>query len=312
MLENIIKTKLPEDFLNEETRCGYHISSDMKKTWAVEIDILCELIRICDKYQIEYFASGGTMLGVVRHRGMIPWDDDIDIGMRRKHYEKFKSIVSKELKYPYFFQDESSDPGSLTGHGRVLNLLTTAINKYHLNKDSQGDCNFKQCIFVDIFVFDNVPDDNFERSKFVDEVYEMGKDVWNLSKRINRNLNIPLNNINASYSEYEKLMAKYENNPGKWVYPFAAGRKGVERFAYLNAELDNLVNMDFEFIKLPVVNSFDPKLTRSYGKWREFVMGASDHGGIGDIFFDTEHPCEYYLQDAEKMNKIKEKFGIND
>lgn len=307
-----IKINLPKEFLKEEIKCGYRISCDMKKVWAIEIDILCELKRICEKYNIEYFASGGTMLGAIRHKGMIPWDDDIDIGMRRKHYDEFKKIIEKELRYPYFFQDEFSDPGSLTGHGRILNLTTTAINKYHLNKASQGECRFKQCIFVDIFVFDNVPNDERERCDFINNVFEMGRGVWNESKKYNRGMTISSNYIPARYTDYEKLMAKYKDIPGIWAYAFAAGRKGLERFAYLNSEFESIIKMDFEFIKIPVIEDYNNKLTRSYGNWREYVMGASDHGGIGDIFFDTEHPCEYYLDNPTRMKEIKQKFGIND
>lgn len=74
-----LKIKLPENFLEEEMRCGYRVTSLIKKVWAVELDLYAELDRVCKKYNIKFCADGGTLLGAIRHKGFIPWDDDLDI-----------------------------------------------------------------------------------------------------------------------------------------------------------------------------------------------------------------------------------------
>lgn len=150
-----VKIELPEGFLEEEIRYGYTVSKDMKAVWAVELDLLAEFQRVCDKYNIEYFADGGTMLGAVRHNGYIPWDDDIDVMMMRDQYEILCDVADDEFKFPYFFQTEYSDPTSLRGHAQLRNSVTTGI----LEADREGIRPFNQGIFIDIFPIDAVPED---------------------------------------------------------------------------------------------------------------------------------------------------------
>ena len=88
-----IKIDLPDRFLDAEVRDGYQVTSEMKRIWAVELDLLCEFQRVTDKYGIKYIAEGGTMLGAVRHGGFIPWDDDVDIMMMRDDYDKLCNIA---------------------------------------------------------------------------------------------------------------------------------------------------------------------------------------------------------------------------
>ena len=104
-----LKISLPEGFLDEEVRDGYKVSHEMKKVWAVELDLLAEFQRVCKKHNIKYIASGGTMLGAVRHKGFIPWDDDIDLMMLREEYEKLCIVAPSEFKHPYYFQTDRTD-----------------------------------------------------------------------------------------------------------------------------------------------------------------------------------------------------------
>ena len=150
-----IKIQLPDNFLDAEIRDGYQVTAKMKKIWAVELDLLCEFQRVADKYGIKYIANGGTMLGAVRHKGFIPWDDDIDLMMMRDEYDRLCEIAPKEFRHPYFFQTEYSDPGSLRCHAQLRNSETTAI----LDDEKNGHFHFNQGIFIDIFPLDAVPDD---------------------------------------------------------------------------------------------------------------------------------------------------------
>ena len=86
----------------DEVRSGFLVKSDIKRLWNSMIGLLLEVQRICEKYNLRYFADGGTLLGAIRHGGFIPWDADIDILMFRDDYEKFKAVAKKEVHYPYY------------------------------------------------------------------------------------------------------------------------------------------------------------------------------------------------------------------
>ena len=72
-----------DNFFKTEIRDGFEISSMMKRAWAAQMEVLKVVTDICDKNGIKYSAEFGTRLGAVRHKGMIPWDDDIDISLMR-------------------------------------------------------------------------------------------------------------------------------------------------------------------------------------------------------------------------------------
>ena len=131
----------------------------MNKSQQKQFEILCEVDRVCKKCDIDYSLDAGTLLGAVRHKGFIPWDDDIDIFMFRKDYEKFKKIVSDEISDKYFFQDYTTDEnfGFVFGKVRIKNTkYTERINKKAKAKDG---------IFIDIFPIDNVSDDSKEAQR---------------------------------------------------------------------------------------------------------------------------------------------------
>lgn len=147
-----LKYPVPEDFLREETRCGYTISAEMKKVWAVQLDLLQELLRVCQEHGLKIYADGGTLLGAVRHQGYIPWDDDIDMIMLREDYDRLMALAN-EFKHPYFLQNIYTDEHYTHRHAQLRNSLTACWEEH------EGGCVLRhnQGIFVDIFPADNIP-----------------------------------------------------------------------------------------------------------------------------------------------------------
>ena len=87
-------------FFEEEVRCGHTVTSQIKKLWSVQIACLEQLKQICERHNIRYFVSGGTLLGVIRHKGYIPWDDDLDVVMFKEDYDRFCQVAPNELPPP--------------------------------------------------------------------------------------------------------------------------------------------------------------------------------------------------------------------
>ena len=118
--------------------------SDLRKVQNIELDMLQIFHSICDELDLQYYALGGTLLGAVRHGGFIPWDDDIDLGMPRKDYEKFLTIA------PDYFQEEIKVVPNVTNLN-ILQLVNTKT-KVQLGKVTSG-------VFVDIFPLDGYPNE---------------------------------------------------------------------------------------------------------------------------------------------------------
>ena len=297
-----LKHQLPDSFFDEELRSGYLVSRKQKEIWAVELDLLTELIAVCDRNHLQYFASGGTALGTVRHGGYIPWDDDIDIVMLRPEYNKFSEIARKEFKSPYFFQTEQSDPGSMRGHAQLRNSLTTGI----LSSERNKRYSFNQGIFIDIFPLDYVPDDKEERKRFIRNTLFLKKLAFYysaISCRYNENssnntffkkllhLLFGWNKRNLMYACYEKYMQKYAAKP--------TGRVGYlcldltdDSLLLKEAWYHKAVYMPFEMLSLPVPEEYNAALSRRYGDWRTPKQAASFHNGV---VFDTQAPYTDYL-----------------
>lgn len=296
-----LNIKLPEHFLEEETRCDYIISSKMKEVWAVELDLLVKLQEICKKHNIEYFADGGTLLGCARHQGFIPWDDDIDIAMTRENYEKFCNIAEKECQYPYFLQTEKTEPGTAYGYAKLCNSATAMILKCFEGRNFK----YNQGICIDIFPLDKVPDEKEEQNKFFNKLQLMRNKGKQFRNRLHNDKNEHnyvktilsiivrfLRIKNYPYFKFEKECQKYNSQNTK--YMGSISYRPVREIGLCEITLyKDTINLPFEFITIPCPKEYDQYLTDFYGNWKVFKKGASFHG---DVIFDTDKSYKEYLQ----------------
>ena len=142
---------IPDKFLEGEIRDGFYVENMMKKAWAAQLEVLNEVDKICRQYDIKYFADWGTLLGAIRHKGFVPWDDDMDITMKRQDYIRFCQIVQQqqgEIEIINVHTDSDwTDMLSRVINGRIINYNPEHMKKYH---------GFPYIAGIDIFPLDYV------------------------------------------------------------------------------------------------------------------------------------------------------------
>lgn len=184
----------------------------IKEAQAVQIRLLEKISYICEKYGLKYYAFFGTLLGAVRHKGFIPWDDDTDILMFRKDYDKFLELAETEFQDDFFLQTMKSDRnGFFGGFSRLRYIKSTAIEIFHWSEQKN------QGIWMDIIPLDNMPETS--------EIELIGTKITEIQKllfakvykeeTIFRGMNeeeFGKYKARAQHFDYEKLCEELENN----------------------------------------------------------------------------------------------------
>lgn len=130
--------------------------TDIKELRAIQVAILDDIHRFCTANGITYFLSSGTLLGAVRHKGYIPWDDDLDLYMPRNDYERFLSLYKDSLGR-YRVIDPKAEKHYFYTFAKVVDTRTLLVEK-----ETEG---YRIGVYVDIFPVDYVTDDEAERRK---------------------------------------------------------------------------------------------------------------------------------------------------
>lgn len=140
-------------------------------------DIFGEIIRVCEKCNISYFIIGGSGIGAFFDKAILPWDDDIDVGMTRENYNRFLSVAPKELSPDYFLQWVETDANTPFYFAKVRKNNTLFVESVFRNVDIHHG------IYVDVFPFDKVPDVQWIQqihralANFLNGCF-MGKTIW--------------------------------------------------------------------------------------------------------------------------------------
>ena len=130
----------------------FYEPEQLKHLQKLEMEILTDFKRICDENNLIYFGYAGTGIGALRHKGYIPWDDDIDISMPRKDYERFMELVTEQMGDKYEVLNTETDINYPLATTRLV-LKGTKFREYSM-KDV--DCNWG--IFLDLYALDNAAD----------------------------------------------------------------------------------------------------------------------------------------------------------
>lgn len=268
---------------------------NIKDVHKIDLLLLDKFIEVCNKNNLQWFADSGTLLGAIRKGEMIPWDDDIDVIMPRKDYNKLLEIAEKEFTPPFFFQSPLSDKfWNVTCKLRYDESAFFSSDKYTRN---EYDNSCHKGIFIDIFVFDNVPNDidTFETEQmFLRFMFcfssmkeyglkhsKMNYDAKQVFKFMNDSITkISSNNVDSEYvaNLYFNYQNKYRN--------FKISKKAYSSYTEMNFK--GLQN------KLRIPIGYEEILKLWYGDdWRVEKKINSTHG-VGAAFYDIKNSYKRY------------------
>ena len=295
-----------ENIDRDEMRSGFLVTSHKKKLWNVQLNLIKEFDRICRKYNLRWFAIGGTLIGAARHKGFIPWDDDVDVAMLRPDYEKFRAVVASEIKSPYYldiwynYRLESDAPSKLTDNSLPLVSLKH-FQKYPVYspffplikiRDTRtlfvefpGEKGFTQSIWLDVFPLDPLPpfaekkqEKTFATARifFIAAVHpEIIIDAMNKNQRLAVDYDTLRDFIKLPYKQRGVLLDDFlaenfftsEHVGDLRDWCIVQGRK-----FYQTKDLRDVTYLPFEKTELPAPIGYESILTDFYGDWRKPVM----------------------------------------
>lgn len=247
-------------------------NKELKKLQKIELELLIEFDRICNKHNLKYVLVGGTLIGAIRHKGFIPWDDDIDISMPRNDYNKFIEIQKKELNHnKYYFQSMETNKNFGLPFGKLR------------RKDSiycESTCPIarnEQGIWIDIFPIDKISDNKIlafldffkvfyyksiiafkQNFKFASVGFK--KLIFDIIK-----FNSKFYSIDKAKKKYYKIIEKQNkketnsviNHGGVYLLKEIVNKKFFE----------NITTHEFENHKFNIPKDYDEYLTHIYGDY---------------------------------------------
>ena len=270
----------------------------LKEHQAVLLELLKEFDRVCKKHDIKYMLFAGSALGAVRHKGFIPWDDDLDVVMLRDQYKKFIQVAPKEVFEKYYVQSEFSKHWPLH-FSKLRKNNTTCLEKYH-----PKDPLIHQGIYIDIFPCDNASDNAFLRriqyfaSRVVvaKAVYKRGYETDSILKKVF----IKCCSI-ISPMLCLKIARQEKNNRSKYVHTFLGGSCRYKKGFYPREWFTDLISMSFEGSEIPVSAHYDELLKRMYGDYMTLPPKEDRKCKVHAILVDTEKPFSEYSSYRDNM-----------
>ena len=259
----------------------------------------------CSEYDIEYYLMGGTALGVVRHKGFIPWDDDFDVFMDKENYNKFRNIVKYKLdRKKYYFQEEDSSENPL--FFCKLRMNNTAL----IEIDTRSRI-MHQGIFLDIMPLDNASDNLFLRyiqyiCARILSARTLGEKGYITDSLLKRFL-IFIAKILVTKGVKSKLKSMIGNSNRKEtkMTGFFFGRTKYKNIFFPKTFLKRTKRLDFEKISLPVFEDIEEYLKITFGGGFMNIPSQEERKKYPQhaFLFDVNKSYKYYLNGLENWRK---------
>ncbi|MBE6499191.1 MAG: LicD family protein [Methanobrevibacter thaueri] len=246
----------------------------LKHLQNTELMILKDFIEICEDNNLDYYIYGGSLIGAIRHKGFIPWDDDLDVIMFREDYDKFKKIFNESYNDKYYLLCKETEEDYFYLFSKLV-LKGTIFEEEWVNQ-----VNFNLGINIDIFVLDDLSDNKIKRyiqlkkAFFYSKIIIMSKiKVPNLSfipRTITNIIQLFLKLFNIKPADiqkrYSKFIMKYHNPDAKDVFDVSVT---VEEYPQIfnKKGFKPIQKAQFEDIMVNIPNNYDEILTSIYGDY---------------------------------------------
>ena len=268
----------------------------LKEVRDLQLELLNRLDYFFRENEIKYFAFAGTLLGTVRHKGFIPWDNDIDLAVSRTDYEKMQKLLHSENSHEYFrFLCYENDSNYLWQHGRIVqkgtymktargyNRLGLSIDIFPL--DSQGNDikkareilhEIKICVYMRIMSYDKKYKGNYIYPKVTEQELERLKILFEQEKKDNEEYWVKRHIELAKFFEGE-VNSRYYGCNSNDKYSVVCERAWFEKS----------LNMPFEEVSIPVPIGYKEILKQYYGDYMNLPEVSQRKGLTSmEIFID--------------------------
>lgn len=312
----------PDDFFSGEYRCDFFVPEMMKRAWAAEMELLELLTDICRRHSLTYFAAYGTMLGAVRHQGFIPWDDDIDIFLKRNDYNKLISILPKELPEGITLGGMYSPLKEIRDMTDCFQSLVTTIPSYWKLPDFLKRFHGfpYRGTSIDIFPLDAVPSDPETlglQKTLTKVVISLLKDYDTLSADDAEKMLIHIEGLcNVAiprgegtkpylYRLVDSLSSMYTEEECEFLtfYPYYSC---FEQGLYRKEWFDEWLMLPFETFPIAVPKQYHEILTNIYGDYELPVKRPSSHDY--PFYKEQENSLKNYLRSHGYYGSIEDFF----
>lgn len=284
-------------------REGEYLKSMQKRFWASTMESLEQVDKICTRHGIKYFGYYGTLLGAVRHKGFIPWDDDMDVAMLRSDYNSFIKYAQEELEKPfYLYNVEDSCIFPL----RIINTFYTQMTDEFLQR-------FHYCPYptgIDIYVLDKIPENKLDQevikilhqivrylsqhtdhrfesiykvenelseedlNEILDELEEFTGQTFVRDETLSHQLTVLSHRISAMYN---KDYSRYITRMSLWAVEPHRENMPIHCF-------DQIIRVPFENTTIPIPKEYDTLLRLTYGD--DYMTPKKGGGAHAAKFYD--------------------------
>lgn len=279
------------DLLIRDNECFDPI---LRKLQLTQLEMLKLIDRICRDNDIQYSLYAGTLLGAVRHNGFIPWDDDLDVCMPRKDYDKFLKIWEQISPAGYILQNKENSPNYMNSYSKIRKDHTTFLE----HKEDAG--RFHTGIFVDVFPIDRIPKSRIKRLLFywncmyyqlLTREYAPGDNGKVV--RFFANFLLATNSVKSRVKKREKLLQKFtaynENNDYEVVFTEIIS---TMLQSFKSTLLDSFSDVQFEDGIFKCFSDSDYYLTAYYGNYMKLPPKEERVLQHRPLIIDFEHNYE--------------------